>query len=112
MQVQVTGLSTPANSTIRERIEQQVVGSLQRLRHHIRGVRIKLDIGGGHEPSYEKHCQIELSLYPTGLIVIEGKGSDAYTAINDGLADAKRSIKRHFDRMREPRRTAAQAASA
>lgn len=110
MQVQVTGLSTPVNTAIRERVEEQVASSLQRLRHHIRGVRIKVDSEGYLETTPQKRCLTEISLYPAGLIVVEGKGSDVYAAINDSLVNGKRCLNRHYDRLREPRREAAQHA--
>lgn len=112
MQVQINGLSTPVNAVIRANVEEQVTSSLQRLRHYIRGVRVKLDVNGGQEPAPEKRCTLEFSLYPTGQLVVVGSGLDIYAAVNECLADGKRSIKRHFARMREPRRVAAQRMSA
>jgi ribosome-associated translation inhibitor RaiA len=104
MRITIHGLGFELTAAIVRHVEDGVNRSLDIASDQVSGVSVRLDDINGDRGGADKRCRVVISMRPLRTIVVEAVGRDLYAAVDEALARARKSVKRHVKRRRTLRR--------
>ena len=89
---------------LRAFIEKKLAGSLGRLAHRVRRVRVRLTDVNGPRNGIDIRCHVQASVAGGRVVTIEELRSDPFTAVARASDRVRRGILRHVERHKAQRR--------
>lgn len=98
MLFEIRGRSIRVTEALRGHIQRRLRFALERFTMQIRRVRVSVSDLNGPRGGIDKRCQLAISLVPAATIVMEGRDSNIYAAVDRVADKAGRSIGRRLKR--------------
>jgi ribosomal subunit interface protein len=101
MQFEIRVRNIRVTEALRGHIQRRLLFALERFARQIRRVRVRVGDVNGPRGGIDKRCQLAISLVPVTTIVMEGRDSNIYAAVDRVADKAGRSIGRRLKRPHE-----------
>ncbi len=105
MKVEIKARRVELDDAERTYITQRLRFVLGRFGELIAKATVRLDDPNGKRGGVDKQCQLELTLRPSGTVLIRDIDADLRTVIARAVERASRAIERDVQRRREPETT-------
>ncbi len=103
MKVEIKTRRIAVDAPLRDHITQRLRFVLGRFGDLIASATVRLDDPNGNRGGVDKQCQLELTLRPSGQVLIRDIDSDLRTVIARAVERASRAVERDVQRRRELR---------
>jgi putative sigma-54 modulation protein len=100
MQFEIHAKDIPVNEQLRRHTERRLCFALERFARRIRKVRVSFGDLNGPRGGVDKRCQVAIVLMPSTTVVVEGRDSNVYVAIDRVAGKAGRCIGRRLKRLK------------
>ena len=104
MQLHIQGRHLQVTDALQHYTMRRVEFALDRLAHRIKEVVVQLAHVHGPRGAEDKRCQVHVLLSSGGSLILEGRDTSAYRAIDRTVGRAKRMVKDEIKRRRDRRR--------
>jgi len=101
MQVHVRGWNIEVTGALRVHVGRRLAFALSRFGQRSGRVLVRLVDVNGPRGGDDKQCRLDVSLIPSGNVLVEDVDADMYAAIDRATGRAARSVVRELQRERE-----------
>ncbi len=103
MLVEIRARSGRLNRNLEEQLERRLHFALARFVGRIRSISAFLEDINGPRGGEDQHCRIEVSLFPSGSIMVEATDAEVTSAVGRAAERAARRVRDALDRKRTMR---------
>lgn len=101
MRIQLRARDVELTEALRAHVERRLGFALGRFGERVGRVSVRFSDTNGARKGVDKRCQIDVSLRPSGSVLIEDTDADPSVAVDRAADRASRSVARALERERE-----------